>query len=97
MSMLKLFRFFIIYRFAKDPITAAKIYHLLYHSDKPRVIEKKPISQQKTKVNETSVPKTNSKKQEILDSINYLKSKKPMTKQDKESVYTLEMVLKNMR
>ena len=39
----------------------------------------------------------NSKKQEIIDSINYLRNKSVKTKQDKESIYTLEMVLKNMK
>jgi len=37
-----------------------------------------------------------SKKIEILDALKYLKSKKTKTKKDKESIYTLEMVLKNM-
>jgi hypothetical protein len=36
-------------------------------------------------------------KQELLDSLSYLKSKKIKTKQDKDSIYTLEMVLKNMK
>lgn len=40
--------------------------------------------------------KVRSKKQEIIDSINYIKSKKRKSKQDKESLYSLEMVLKNM-
>lgn len=35
------------------------------------------------------------KKKEILDSLKYLKSKEFKTKQDKDSIYTLEMVLKN--
>ena len=38
----------------------------------------------------------NSKKQELIDSLNYLKSKSVKSKQDKESIYSLEMVLKNM-
>ena len=37
-----------------------------------------------------------SKRDELLESLNYLKSKKVKTKQDKESIYTLEMILKNM-
>jgi hypothetical protein len=37
------------------------------------------------------------KKQDIIDSLNYLKSKKVKTKQDKESIYTLEMILRNMK
>lgn len=37
------------------------------------------------------------KKQNLLDSLSYLKSKKVKTKQDKESIYTLEMILRNMK
>ena len=35
------------------------------------------------------------KVQEITDSLKYLKSKETKTKQDKESIYTLETILKN--
>ena len=41
--------------------------------------------------------KPKSKRDEIVDSLNYLKSKDVKTKQDRESIYTLEMVLKNMK
>lgn len=37
------------------------------------------------------------KKIELQKSLDYLKSKQSKTKQDKESIYTLEMVLKNMK
>lgn len=40
--------------------------------------------------------KPKDKKIEIIDSLNYLKSKTNKTKQDKESIYTLEMILKNI-
>lgn len=46
---------------------------------------------------ENENPKSNLKKQELLDSLCYLKNKKVKTKQDKDSIYTLEMVLKNMK
>jgi hypothetical protein len=36
-------------------------------------------------------------KSEIIQSLGYLKNKKEKTKQDKESIYTLEMVLKNLK
>lgn len=42
-----------------------------------------------------SKPKT--KRDELLESLSYLKSKSFKTKQDRESIYTLEMVLKNMK
>jgi hypothetical protein len=41
-------------------------------------------------------PNPKSKKEEVLQSLEYLKSKQVKTKQDKESIYTLEMVLKSM-
>lgn len=37
-----------------------------------------------------------SKRDELLESLDYLKSKKTKTKKDRESIYTLEMILKNM-
>jgi hypothetical protein len=40
--------------------------------------------------------KPKDKKSEIIDSLNYLKSKTNKTKQDKDSIYTLEMILKNL-
>ena len=40
---------------------------------------------------------SNSKKDELLENLSYLKSKLNKTKQDNESMYTLEMVLKNMK
>ena len=42
-----------------------------------------------------SKPKT--KRDEVIESLSYLKSKEFKTKQDRESIYTLEMVLKSMR
>ena len=44
-----------------------------------------------------SVSKSDNKKQEIIQGLEYLKNKKEKTKQDKENIYTFEMILKNMR
>jgi len=52
------------------------------------------IKQLKNKVKKPNNNK--SKKSEVLDALKYLKSKKTKTKKDKESIYSLEMVLKNM-
>jgi hypothetical protein len=46
---------------------------------------------------EDVITKPKSKKDEIIQSLNYLKSKDVKTKQDRDSIYTLEMILKNMR
>jgi hypothetical protein len=42
------------------------------------------------------ITKPKSKRDELVDSLNYLKSKEFKTKQDRESIYTLEVILKNM-
>lgn len=41
--------------------------------------------------------KPNDKKEELIESLEYLNSKKRKTKQDKESIYMLESILKNMK
>ena len=41
--------------------------------------------------------KVKSKKDELMESLVYLKNKSNKTKQDSNSIYTLEMVLKNMK
>lgn len=95
--MMKLFRFYIIYRFSKDAITAAKIYNMLYHTNVPlhKSEDQKKPNEVKPK-SEKTINKTQDKKQQIIESLEYLKSKKNPTKQDKDSIYTLQMVLKNM-
>ena len=43
------------------------------------------------------ITKPKTKKDELIESLQYLKSKSSKTKQDRESIYTLEIVLNNMR
>jgi hypothetical protein len=72
---------------SKNVETALKVYNTLYPNN--------VISE-----NKTSTPKTeefSSKKDEVLKSLEYLKSKNVKTKKDKESIYMLEMILKNLK
>lgn len=73
-------------------MTAAKIYQMIYHPEKTTNMQ--IFEYVKPSVVET--PRVSDKKQEIVASLNYLKSKPIKSKQDKESIYSLEMVLKNM-
>jgi hypothetical protein len=73
-------------------MTAAKIYQMIYHPEKTTNMQ--VFEYVKPSVVET--PRVSDKKQEIVASLNYLKSKTIKSKQDKESIYSLEMVLKNM-
>ena len=95
---MKILKYLIIYRTTKDPMMAAKIYQMIYHPD----IKHSTISiiQEPTLQYSESTPsvtKPTDKKTELMKSLEYLKSKKSPTKQDKDSIYTIEMVLKNMK
>lgn len=93
--MKKLLCYLVIRLTTRHAETAVKIYEKIYHNENDRPIINTYTQSSETN-NLTSVSKTTSKKQELLDSLNYLKSKSVKTKQDKESIYSLEMVLKNM-
>ena len=90
--MKKFLAYYFIYRTTKDPMTAAKIYQMIYHPEKTTNMQ--VFEYVKPSVVET--PRVSDKKQEIIASLNYLKDKPIKSKQDKESIYSLEMVLKNM-
>jgi hypothetical protein len=95
---MKLIKYLIIYRTTKDPMMAAKIYQMIYH---PEIIQNNVIVNQEPKLQynstPTSVTEPTDKKTELMKSLEYLKGKKSPTKQDKDSIYTIEMVLKNMK
>jgi hypothetical protein len=57
------------------------------------ILEIKPTTDVKT----ITEVKPKSKKDALLDSLAYLKNKSNKTKQDKDTMYTIEMILKNMK
>lgn len=77
---------------------AAKIYQMIYHPDiKHSTISIVAEPQIQYTTEPVSSVKPTDKKTELIKSLEYLKGKKNPTKQDKESIYTIEMVLKNMK
>ena len=63
----------------------------IIYKDKTIEVVKQPINVPNSPL------KPMDKKQEMVESLEYLKAKPTKSKQDKESIYTLEMVLKNMK
>lgn len=49
------------------------------------------------KSSSNSIKHGKNNRQDIIDAIRYIKNKSVKTKQDKESLYSLEMVLKNFK
>jgi hypothetical protein len=93
--MKELLKYLVIRCTTRHAKTALEIYNTLYVKQKEVVYVEKPVTYQVENNMTVSSVSSKSKKDEILDSLNYLKSKKVKTKQDKESIYSLEMVLKN--
>lgn len=93
---MKLLKYLIIYRTTKDPIMAAKIYQMIYH---PEIVQLPSVVETKLMYSEEKITngvKPINKKNELLSSLEYLKNKKVKTKQDNESIYTIETILKTM-
>lgn len=87
--MKKFLAYYFIYRTTKNPMVAAQIYQILYGNHNP-------VNLTPTIVGTTATVHNTSKKQELEESLKYLKEKTIKTKKDKESINVLEAVIKNM-
>ena len=76
---------------AKDIIEMIGESTTIIYKDKPIEVVKKPINVPNSPL------KPMDKKQEIVESLEYLKAKPTKSKQDKESISMLEAILKNMK
>ena len=92
---MKLLKYLIIRVTCKNADTAIKVYNTLYPEVTPIVYQQQVVKQQ---INVPNSPlKPMDKKQEMVESLEYLKAKPTKSKQDKESISMLEAVLKNMK
>jgi hypothetical protein len=94
--MKELLKYLVIRCTTRHAKTALEVYNTLYPKQTEVVYLEKPVTYQVENNMTVSSVSSKSKKDEILESLNYLKSKKVKTKQDKDSIYSLEMVLKNL-
>lgn len=90
--MNKILAYFLVQLVTKDPNKSMDIVRELLN--KPNKVERNKSISSSTPITSNS---SKSKNEELVSSLNYLKSKKFKTKQDKESIYTLEMILKNTK
>ena len=90
--MKELLKYLVIRLTTRHAKTAIEVYNTLYPKQKDVIY----VDRQPSNGSVVSISSNKSKKDEVLDSLNYLKNKKVKTKQDKDSIYSLEMVLKNM-
>jgi hypothetical protein len=95
--MKELLKYLVIRCTTRHAKTALEVYNTLYPKQKEAVYVERPVTSQVENNMTVSSVSSKSKKDEILESLNYLKSKKVKTKQDKDSIYSLEMVLKSMK
>ena len=81
----------IVEKTAKDIIDMIGESTTIIYKDKPLEVIKKPINVPNSPLKPTD------KKQEMIESLEYLKKKPVKSKQDKISIDMLEAVLKNMK
>lgn len=94
--MKELLKYLVIRLTTRHAKTSLEVYNTLYPKQKEIIYIDKPVTTQVGNNMSVTSVSNHSKKDDILESLNYLKNKKVKTKQDKESIYSLEMVLKNM-
>ena len=96
--MKQLFYYIIIRLTTRHALNAVKIYETIYHKAPPSVKkkEKKELIKNVAVDVLTHTNNVRSKRQEIVDSLNYLRSKGVKSKQDKSSISMLEGVLSSM-
>jgi hypothetical protein len=93
--MEKLLILLVIRAFVRNTDESIKIYNALF-SEQLTEPKKSSIITGTTKKPVVEVKKPSTKKDELIESLSYLKNKSSKTKQDKESIGVLEAVLKNM-
>ena len=92
---MKLLKYLVIRVTCKGSDAAIRVYNTLYPEVTPIVYQPQVVKQS---INVPNSPlKPMDKKQEIVESLEYLKAKPTKSKQDKESISVLEAVLKNMK
>ena len=66
------------------------------YNEKPKTTVTKTKSVRKPVTTKEIAPVVNSKQKEIMDAIGYLKSKPKKTKDDRDKIQMLEVILKSM-
>jgi IS1 family transposase len=95
--MKKIFAHFVIGMITRDYEKTTKIVNDIYNT-KPSVVKTDEVDIYESIFADVEVvSKPKSKKDEVIESLSYLRNKPNPTKQDKESIYALEMVLRNMK
>ena len=94
--MKKLLVFLIIRIFIRNTDESIKIYNALFSTPKDEPKKPSELITGTTKTRVVEIKKPSTKKEELMESLKYLKDKQSKTKQDKDSIGVLEAVLKNI-
>ena len=93
--MKKLFLFLTIRLFIRNTDESIKIYNTLFCKELNEPKKSSSITGTTSKPI-VEIKKPSTKKDELIESLSYLKNKSSKTKKDKDSIGVLEAVLKNM-
>jgi hypothetical protein len=91
----KILTYLLILAITKDERKAKMVMDVLYN-EKPKTITSKTKGVRKSATVKETAPVVNDKQKEIMDAIGYLKSKPKKTKEDRDKIQMLEVILKSM-
>jgi hypothetical protein len=91
----KILTYLLILAITKDERKAKMVMDVLY-GERPKAITSKTKGVRKPATVKETAPVVNDKQKEIMDAIGYLKSKPRKTKEDKDKIQMLEVILKSM-
>jgi hypothetical protein len=91
----KILTYLLILAITKDERKAKMVMDVLYN-EKPKTITSKTKGVRKPATVKETAPVVNDKQKEIMDAIGYLKSKPKKTKDDRDKIQMLEVILKSM-
>ena len=91
----KILTYLLILAITKDERKAKMVMDVLYNEKTKTIVAKTKSVRKSATVKETA-PVVNDKQKEIMDAIGYLKSKPKKTKDDRDKIQMLEVILKSM-
>lgn len=90
--MFRLLTYILLWILVDDGKRIKRAMTILFDDEVPEAEPKVVVAERKEMVTKP----VNSKRDEIMDAINYLKSKKSKTKEDRNKIHMLEVILKSV-
>jgi len=99
--MIKLLTYIFLWIFVTNGNRIKRAMEILFNDDVPEAKPKVEVAETKVRVRKpkqviTTPSPINNKRDEVIDAINFLRAKKSKTKEDRDKIQMLEVILKSV-